>query len=763
MLDFNHQVDAEIAVPSVEVPGTAQATAAAERPHEFLAGAGILLASSLEYEAVLGQVVRLIVPVLADWCVVYLLDQDLTVRPIATAHADAEREALVRMLQTAYPDTVDLPGLVPDVLRSRQSAISPTLTDQDLAAAARDQRQLELLRTLGLRSQLCVPLIARGRVLGAISFHSATPGRFQQVDLALAEDLARRAALAVDNAFLYREAQHSKELMARIGRILDDASDEIYIVAADSLRLQQANQTACVNTGYSNDELQAMTLADLLAGPPAGGLTAFVTQLESGESESVGFEAVQRRKDGTCYPVEARLRRSRAEDPPVLVAIVTNIHSRKAAERRADIHHAVTQVLATATSLAAVAPDVLRAIGECLGWDFAAWWMLDSETNRLTCYTTWYVDLPAFEDLAATARSAAFAPGEGFIGDVWQAGQPIWLTSAPSDANPVRLHAAERAGLASGFGFPIVSRGAVLGVIELHTRQFHAEDLPLLKLMGSLGGEIGQFVDRDRAQQALRDHNERYRALAFENTRLLRESREAIRARDEFLAVVSHDLKNPLVSIKGRAQMLQRRLARDYPKLDPRVRDGLAAIDASATKMTDQINELLDVTRIQMQSQIELRRQPVDLVALLVRVVAEQQQATARHRIRIEAAEDEIVGQWDSARLERVAGNLLSNAIKYSPDGGEIVVSIRRIEEHETDWAEFSVRDHGIGIPAADLPLIFQRFRRAGNVGNISGTGVGLAGAQRIVERHGGTIAVESEEAAGTTFTVRLPLDSPAA
>ena len=104
--------------------------------------------------------------------------------------------------------------------------------------------------------------------------------------------------------------------------------------------------------------------------------------------------------------------------------------------------------------------------------------------------------------------------------------------------------------------------------------------------------------------------------------------------------------------------------------------------------------------------------------------------------------------------------NLLSNAIKYSPDGGEVTLAVRR--DAAGDRAVLEVRDRGLGIPAADLPRVFERFRRGSNVvGRIPGTGIGLAGARQVVEQHGGAIAVDSVEGAGTTVTIQLPIQPP--
>jgi signal transduction histidine kinase len=117
-----------------------------------------------------------------------------------------------------------------------------------------------------------------------------------------------------------------------------------------------------------------------------------------------------------------------------------------------------------------------------------------------------------------------------------------------------------------------------------------------------------------------------------------------------------------------------------------------------------------------------------------------------------------LAGDWDSARLERVLDNLLANAIKYTPEGGVITVIIVRDDDETGSWAVLSVRDSGVGIPAADLSHIFERFQRAGNVGRIGGSGIGLSVARHIVELHGGSISVDSMEGEGSIFTIRLPL-----
>lgn len=235
-------------------------------------------------------------------------------------------------------------------------------------------------------------------------------------------------------------------------------------------------------------------------------------------------------------------------------------------------------------------------------------------------------------------------------------------------------------------------------------------------------------------------------------------SRDIERMQEEILSSISHDLKTPLTTIRGYTQLAQRRLDQlGVANVGP-VKDQLDNINAATAQMVDLINELLDVTRVRLGVGLNLERQPTDLVALVRQAVAEAQGLTP-HPFRIEAAAAELVATVDARRYRRVVANLLSNAIKYSPKGRLITVRIAGQSRDGRPGAALTVRDQGIGIPAADLPYIFDRFRRAGNVGqHVPGSGVGLASVCHIVEQHGGTALVESEEGVGTAFTVWVPL-----
>jgi PAS domain S-box-containing protein len=190
-----------------------------ERAHEraaFLADAGVLLSASLDSRRTLTKIARLVVPRLADWCSVDLVEPDGSIAAVAVSHADPERVELARAYRRRYPTRVEDEGAVPDVIESGVAEIVPEMTPEAMAREIPNPEQRAMAAELGLRSRMIVPLVARGRALGAITFASAESGRvFGEDDLDLAQELARRAALAIDNSRLYEERSHIARTLQR--------------------------------------------------------------------------------------------------------------------------------------------------------------------------------------------------------------------------------------------------------------------------------------------------------------------------------------------------------------------------------------------------------------------------------------------------------------------------------------------------------------------------------------------------------------------
>lgn len=222
--------------------------------------------------------------------------------------------------------------------------------------------------------------------------------------------------------------------------------------------------------------------------------------------------------------------------------------------------------------------------------------------------------------------------------------------------------------------------------------------------------------------------------------------------KDEFISYMSHELKNPMASIKGYADLMRRRLNK-MPD-DPN-RKGLEVISAQVGRMNLLLDQLLDFSRISMD-RLQLNPRPVDLVGLTQRVVEDMQPMTNHHALLVDTSADSLTATVDANRIQQAIQYVVSNAIKFSPEPGTIVVAVGKVEDSR---ASIAIRDKGIGIPAIDQAHVFERFYRASNVDEgHSGLGLGLFLASEIVARHGGMIELTSEEGNGSTFTVVLPL-----
>jgi PAS domain S-box-containing protein len=230
--------------------------------------------------------------------------------------------------------------------------------------------------------------------------------------------------------------------------------------------------------------------------------------------------------------------------------------------------------------------------------------------------------------------------------------------------------------------------------------------------------------------------------------------KQASRMKDEFVSVVSHELRSPLTPIRGFVQLVAKELDREggHESHVQRLRSLAGHVD----RMTRLVDDLLDVSRLRA-GPLDIRRKPTDLVAVASDVV-QVRAASGEHVLRLEPALPTVVGDWDSDRLQQVIDNLVGNAIKYSPPGGKISVSIG--VDARTGEAMLTVADEGPGIPAEDRERIFAAFyrTRSAATSQVSGLGLGLYICHELVAAHGGAIEVGSSSSGGAAFTVRLPL-----
>lgn len=304
--------------------------------------------------------------------------------------------------------------------------------------------------------------------------------------------------------------------------------------------------------------------------------------------------------------------------------------------------------------------------------------------------------------------------------------------------DPEHLRLLETLDIRSALVVPLEARGEVLGALTLAQsvsgRRFRRADV---ELAAELGRRAGAAIDV---------------------ARLVWETQENARLRDEFIAVASHDMRTPLAAIRGYAQLAARHLDRaDEPDREA-LHGWLGDIDSSVDRLAHLVSELLDASLVRADRSVPLHLAEVSLGDVVGEVVDRHRQMSDRHRFTLEVDGEDPVGVWDAARMGRVLDNIIGNAVKFSPDGGEVRVRIGRDGER----AFISVSDEGIGIALADREQIFNPMVRGANAGNVAGTGLGLAGSRRLLEMMGGSISVDSRLGEGSTFTVWLPLTPPA-
>jgi signal transduction histidine kinase len=308
-----------------------------------------------------------------------------------------------------------------------------------------------------------------------------------------------------------------------------------------------------------------------------------------------------------------------------------------------------------------------------------------------------------------------------------------------SARTPEHLELLRRLRLQSALVVPLMAAGRTLGVLVLATAK-----------LGRRYGSSDLVMAVDLAHHA---------ALAIDRARLYREAQEArgaaeaaLRARAEFLSAATHDLRVPLTTTMGRAQMVQLSLQAQDAVDQMWLCRQMDALYEASKRMLAAVDEMNDVAGLQMGRAFDLHLEPVD-VGMVLYTVADY--AIIQHGSRIVEVEAPVgaVVMGDRARLERVMHNVVGNAIKYS--AGRTPV---RVEVSQDDaWVTVTVRDRGVGIPADDVPHVFTLFYRAATARGVPGSGIGLAGARTIVEQHGGQITLQSSVGEGTTVTITLP------
>jgi signal transduction histidine kinase len=347
-------------------------------------------------------------------------------------------------------------------------------------------------------------------------------------------------------------------------------------------------------------------------------------------------------------------------------------------------------------------------------------------------------------------RSTAHSTAEGQrLGEEWKRRHPSAMDGNGLIARAIREN--------HSVFLPTITPEAVAtfnvpGITEL-IETFHVRSAMAvpLQIRGRLTGGLS-FLSAQRtfSQDDLRFAEAYARQIGgiLENARLYQQAKEAIRVRDEFVALASHELRTPLAGLMASAEQLVR-LTTNSDTAAPirRLGDVVARQVLHLSRLTELV---LDAA--QLVGHPTLEPEPVDLSELVARVARSLQSFASRAGSRLDVHAQPAVGRWDRRQLEKVVSNILVNAIKFG--AGRPIEAI--VESHDAT-ASLTVRDHGIGIARDRLDGLFQRFQRAVSAKNFGGLGLGLYLVRVIVEAHGGTVRAESELGNGATFIVELP------
>jgi PAS domain S-box-containing protein len=503
--------------------------------------------------------------------------------------------------------------------------------------------------------------------------------------------------------------------------------------------------------GYRKEELLSRPYLEFVHPEDRDATIAEALHVASGRS-TISFENRYLCKDGSFKWIlwSAIVQPERG----VIYAVGVDFTDRKREEARLAAQHAVTRVLAEAPTLAKATPRILQAICEGLGWSMGSIWRLDSKRGLLHCIENWHSRSTEVREFDRETRIRTFALGVGLPGRVWAQAAPVWIEDVTLDSNFPRFAIAAQEDLHAAFGFPILFGTEVLGVLEFFSHQIQKPDGRLLEMMSAVGSQIGQFIERMEAEDALRVY-----ARDLESARARAE--EATRAKSEFLANISHEIRTPMNAMIGMTELaLTTHITREQ-------REYLNAIQNSANALLALINDLLDFSKIEARK-LQLDHVGFDLRDALedsLRVLApraDQKSIELACHVKTDVP-DGLVG--DPLRLRQIIVNLVGNAIKFT-EHGEVVLGVEVGSRNNSDiQLRFSVTDTGIGIPADKQGVIFEAFSQADSstTRRYGGTGLGLAISAQLVGLMSGSISVESQPGRGSTFifTASFEIQTP--
>lgn len=427
-----------------------------------------------------------------------------------------------------------------------------------------------------------------------------------------------------------------------------------------------------------------------------------------------------------------------------IVELKTAFTQARRSERRLLAHYAVTHALTESPTLKDAGQEILRAIGESLEWELGMFWSVDEQAEVLRFVALWHARQVEASELMEDSRERTFQRGAGLIGRVWASGRPIWIPDIGADPSLRRALLAAKSGFHQGVAFPVYKGERIYGIIEFFSHEIRVPDQDVLDMVTDIGIKVGQFVDREHTQEALREAE-----AQAEVARLLGDT--------------GHDIKNMLMPILSAATLLDQQVDEWYGDLPDhlagRMKDSrdkakelLAVIERGAGRIHERVKEIADSLKGLAQPPQFGPCRIADVVSSvydILRSVAHERDVS----LLVDGLDTLPLIQADERRLFNAMYNLVNNAVPEVPPGGS--VTVRGRTEQEGTAISLSVVDTGKGMPpeVRDSLFTYQALsRKAG------GTGLGTKIVKDVVDAHGGRITVETEQGLGTSFHITLPV-----